>query len=258
MHTVWDDDDGLPHSTVNAVVQTPDGYLWVGTDGGVVRFNGAAFDVYDRSNTEAFADGHTVRTLLVDESGRLWIGTTGAGLVQYADGRFTEVATPAALDRAQVSALHADPSGTLWMGTAEGLYRLDKDGAPRVVGPDDGLPGPFVVALGHGTDGRGLMRVRDGTAETLTSAHGLLNNRVVALFQDREGSLWFGTEGGGLDQLRDGAFTPFGTPEGVSSDMILSVYEDAEGELVARHRGWRREPGARRPGHGAYHRRRAV
>ena len=319
MHTVWNDDDGLPHSTVNAVAQTPDGYLWVGTDGGVVRFNGAAFDVYDRSNTEAFADGHTVRTLLVDENGQLWIGTTGAGLVQYADGRFTEVGTPAALDRAQVSALHedpdgtlwigtfedglfqvqdgrarlvdrvptntlitalhADPSGTLWVGTAEGLYRLDKDGPPRVVGPDDGLPGPFVVALGHGadghlwvstrdglarlvdgavqpprpaalasvsafafwtsesgslwigTDGRGLMRVRDGTAETLTSAHGLLNNRVVALFQDREGSLWFGTEGGGLNQLRDGAFTPFGTPEGVSSDMILSVYEDAEGSL---------------------------
>ena len=318
IHTVWNDDDGLPHSTVNAVAQTPDGYLWIGTEGGVVRFNGASFDVYDRSNTEAFADGHTVRTLLVDRRGHLWVGTTGAGLVRYADGQFTEVTAPAVLDRAQISALHedadgtlwvgtfedglfrmqnghaqlddrvsantlitalhTDPSGTVWMGTADGLHRLGEEGS-RVYGPEDGLPGAFVVALGRdvdgslwvstraglarlvdgavqppqpaaladvsafafwtgaagslwvGTDGRGLMRVRGGTAETLTSEHGVLNDRVVALFQDREGSLWFGTEGGGLNQLRDGTFTPFGTPEGVSSDMILSVYEDAGGSL---------------------------
>ena len=319
IHTVWNDDDGLPHSTVNAVAQTPDGYLWVGTEGGVVRFNGADFDVYDRSNTEAFADGHTVRTLLVDQRGQLWIGTSGAGLVRYTDGRFTEITAPRALDRAQVSALHegadgalwvgtfedglfrmqdgraqlvdrvptntlitalhTDPSGALWVGTADGLRRLGEEGAARVYGPDEDLPGAFVVALGQdtdghlwvstrdglarvvdgavqppqpasladvsafafwtgaagslwvGTDGRGLMRVRAGAVETLTSEHGLLNDRVVALFQDREGSLWFGTEGGGLNQLRDGTFTPFGSPEGVSGDMILSVYEDAGGSL---------------------------
>jgi ligand-binding sensor domain-containing protein/signal transduction histidine kinase len=319
VHTVWNDDDGLPHSTVNAVVQTPDGYLWVGTEGGVVRFNGAAFDVYDRSNTEAFAAGHSVRTLLVDQQGQLWIGTTGAGLVRYTDGQFESITAPAKLSRAHVSvlhedrdgtlwigtfedglfrrgtdgriqrvntvptntlitALHVDRSGTLWMGTGNGLHRLEDD-TMRVYGPSDGLPGPFVVALGEdangqlwvstrdglarlangvvqppqpaalsnvfafafwtdaagnlwlGTDGRGLMRVRNGAVETLTTEHGLLNNRVVAIYQDHEGSLWFGTEGGGLNQLRDGKFTPYGTPEGVSSDMILSVYEDDAGSL---------------------------
>ena len=108
IHTVWNDDDGLPHSTVNAVAQTPDGYLWVGTEGGVVRFNGADFDVFDRSNTEAFAAGHAVRTLLVDQQGQLWIGTAGAGLIRYVDGAFAPVTTPSALDRAQVSVLHED------------------------------------------------------------------------------------------------------------------------------------------------------
>ncbi|NBB73305.1 MAG: hypothetical protein GVY35_06440 [Bacteroidetes bacterium] len=319
VHRVWNDDDGLPHSTVNAVAQTPDGYLWVGTEGGVVRFNGADFEVFDRSNTEAFAGGHNIRALRVDRQGTLWVGTAGAGLVRYAAGRFEPVTTPAALQGAHVSVLHEDAAGTLWVGTFEdGLFRAYEGGiepvggmaegtlitalhsdrrgtlwvgtsdglfrwageAPQAFRPVEGLPGPFVVALGEdaagrlwvstrsglarrvdgtvqtkglpdaldgvsafafwadgtgslwlGTDGRGLMRVRDGAAEALTSEHGLLNDRVVAVFQDREGSLWFGTEGGGLNQLRDGKFTPYGTPEGLRSDMILAVYEDAAENL---------------------------
>lgn len=333
VHKVWHDGEGLPHSTVNAVAQTPDGYLWVGTEAGVARFDGVEFDVFDRSNTGVFTQGHDVRALAVDGRGQLWVGTAGAGLVRYADGAFTRMEKGEDLQGAQVSALHAghdgvlwvgtieeglfrvaggrvrradrtlsgtmitalhvDRRGTRWIGTDEGLYRMRGDSV-RVYRARDGLADPFVVAIGEdahgrlwvstrggltrladghvehgalpvevanltafafwsdaggslwlGTDGHGLMRVRDGTAETLTTDNGLLNDRVVALFQDREGNLWFGTEGGGLNQLRDGKFTTLGPPEGLGSDMVLTVYEDASGALwagtegggVSRHRG---------------------
>ena len=89
VHEVWQNEQGLPQSTVRAVVQTRDGYLWLGTQEGLVRFNGTRFLTFDKRNTLAFAASHDVRTLFEDSTGVLWIGTFGGGLLRYADGGFT-------------------------------------------------------------------------------------------------------------------------------------------------------------------------
>src|SRR5689334_11671676 len=87
---VWRTQDGLPENRVHALAQTPDGYLWIGTSGGLARFDGARFVVFARINTPAMM-GDDVRALAVGRDGSLWIATDGGGLLHHKDGRFRSI-----------------------------------------------------------------------------------------------------------------------------------------------------------------------
>jgi ligand-binding sensor domain-containing protein len=82
----WQIDNGLPQNTVHAVLQSKDGFLWIATEGGLVRFDGFDFRVFDPSNTPEFHSSF-VNNLLEDHAGALWIGTSD-GLLRLSDGRF--------------------------------------------------------------------------------------------------------------------------------------------------------------------------
>ena len=75
-HGSWHVADGLPQDNVVSIAQTPDGYLWLGTEEGLVRFDGLRFTVFDRSNTPELKS-NDIYALLVDRTGNLWIGTGG-------------------------------------------------------------------------------------------------------------------------------------------------------------------------------------
>ena len=138
MHEVWQTEQGLPQNTVNAIAQTPDGYLWIGTREGLVRFDGVRFTVFDTRTTPEL--GHNfVLCLRVDQKGRLWIGTSGGGLVRREGERFTRYGTKDGLPNPQVSALFEDGKGQLWVGTdGGGLARLR--GRPARARAVPGLP----------------------------------------------------------------------------------------------------------------------
>jgi len=83
----WQSQDGLPEETVQAFAQTPDGSLWVGTSGGLLRFDGARFHLFAHENTPAFGE-NSVFCMLAAHDGRLWIGTDGSGLIEWKNGIF--------------------------------------------------------------------------------------------------------------------------------------------------------------------------
>ena len=87
MRRIWRIQDGLPEDTVQAIQQSQDGYLWIGTTGGLVRFDGSHFHLYDHASTPALAD-NSVFCILGARDGSLWIGTEGGGLVHFKDGVF--------------------------------------------------------------------------------------------------------------------------------------------------------------------------
>src|SRR5262245_6111823 len=106
-HRIWRIEDGLPQNKIQAIAQTPDGYLWVGTSEGLTRFDGVRFTVFDRSNTEALQD-NGVLTLRLAKDGRLWIGTEGSCLVDYKDRAFHTIGTKQALTDSFVRAILED------------------------------------------------------------------------------------------------------------------------------------------------------
>src|SRR5689334_6628586 len=84
----WSTEDGLPQSSVQAILQTRDGYLWVGTMNGLARFDGVRFRTYTAANTpELFSD--SINVLYEDRAGDLWIGSVDGGLARYHQGRFS-------------------------------------------------------------------------------------------------------------------------------------------------------------------------
>src|SRR5215813_3957987 len=91
-HTVWQTDSGLPQNTIHRVIQTQDGYIWLATDGGLVRFDGIQFTVFDKQNTPVFKSNQ-IRNLFEDSRGSLWLSTPD-GLIRQRDKKFTLV-TPA-------------------------------------------------------------------------------------------------------------------------------------------------------------------
>src|SRR5262245_53529236 len=97
----WDTDAGLPQNTVRAIVQTDDGYLWLATYGGLVRFDGVRFTVFDTRNTPQLKSDR-IRHLLKDSAGSLWISTP-KGLARYSAGRFTAYTAESGLPTSDVS-----------------------------------------------------------------------------------------------------------------------------------------------------------
>ena len=238
IHHTWNTDDGLPQNSINAIVQTRDGYLWFGTYEGLARFDGIRFTVFNTQNTEAFVD-NIIHTLYETQDGSLWIGTHGAGLLRYKGGTFTTFTTDDGLAHNHVSALAEDLDGRLWIGThGGGLVRFENDTFTTYT-TDDGLPNNAVNALyadglGRlwiGTHGGGLVRLENDTFATYTTDDGLSNNFVWSLFEDRTGTLWIGTRGGGLNRLQQGSFSTYTTRDGLSHDHVNAIYEDRHGTL---------------------------
>src|ERR1700722_11377944 len=122
-HQAWRTDSGLPQNTVHAILQTREGYLWLGTDGGLVRFDGIDFVTFDAENTPQFKSD-TVYDLLQDESGALWI-STAAGLLRYRTGGFAAYTTAQGLPADSVWFSHEDRRHRLWAMTAAGPAWFD-------------------------------------------------------------------------------------------------------------------------------------
>src|SRR4029453_11718945 len=135
---VWRSADGLPEDFAQSLAQTPDGYLWIGTSGGLARFDGITFVVFNRENTPAFLDD-SVYSLFVTRDGTLWAGLEGGGLIRYKEGRFHGFGPAEGLTNGFVRVIYEDKSLQLWVGTDSRLFSMRGYSLVRVDGRD-GIP----------------------------------------------------------------------------------------------------------------------
>jgi signal transduction histidine kinase/ligand-binding sensor domain-containing protein/DNA-binding response OmpR family regulator len=236
-HESWHTVDGLPQDNIVSIAQTPDGYLWLGTEEGLARFDGVWFKVFDKSNTPELKSSF-ISALLVDQRGNLWIGTGGGGVLRMTDGKFVAFTTQNGLSNDSVLSLGEDKEHGIWIGTEGGGVNRFKDGKFTVYNSKQGLVDNAVYSIFAAQDGSvwfgtggGLSQLKDGSLRNFTVQQGLPNKNVRAVFEDREGTLWVGTNGGGLSQFRDGKFKTFTTRDGLASNSVFSIYQDKEGSL---------------------------
>jgi ligand-binding sensor domain-containing protein/serine phosphatase RsbU (regulator of sigma subunit) len=215
-------DDGLPANYVPSMVQTRDGYLWLATQEGLVRFDGARFTVFSKSNVSAFTS-NDVKALVEDADGALWVGTRGGGVVRYANGVFTGFTSKDGLTNDVVLTLAASKDGAMWIGTRGGGVSALKGGHFTTYRVADGLANGAVWAIAQlpdgamvfGTDG-GASILRDGH---FTTVSGLSDPRVKSLMVDPDGTLWIGSVGG-VDRVRGGEVMSLREAEGVGGDVF--------------------------------------
>jgi len=237
VHSVWEAADGLPENAVQAIAKTADGYLWLGTEEGLVRFDGVRFTVFDRKNTDQMKD-QDIRAICVAHDGSLWFGTLTGYLVRLKDGKFESVATKNELGGNSVGAIHEDKSGIIWIATHGSGLLAYKDRRFTHYGTNDGLANNSVSSIADdgegglwiGTDG-GLSRLSEGSFRSYTRNDGASIGAIWSLYRDGRGDLWIGTNKGGLDLYSNGRFVSYTKRDGLPSNSVSAIYEDEQGSL---------------------------
>ncbi len=236
----WSARDGLPQNTVQALLQDRQGYVWLATQAGLVRFDGLRFRVFDKTNERAMRSAW-VQQLAETSDGTLWIGTYGGGLLRRDPAVGTiEPAPPGMAGDEIVQALHVGPSGTLWIGTLRGgLYRWHS-GASQIVAldtpPDLVERGVLAIremhdgALAIGTNRGVALRSPEGRWTDLVGESVRADGTIHALHLDPDGTLWLGVVDG-LLRVRGTKQRFFPTPAGLGWDNVRTLARDRSGTL---------------------------
>ena len=233
----WHEADGLLSDSVTAVVQTRDGFLWVGTTAGLVRFDGVKFT---EVKLEASATNRPVRVsaLCEDSDGHLWIGTQQDGLFQLFQGRLQHYAREQGLLDDTVTSLAADSHGQVWIGGKSGL-NLWAGQHFKSFTKRDGLPDEFISGVNVARSGtvwitarNGMSRIIDGRITPYafqTESQGR-SPEYLGTYEDRRGNLWaFGDTY--LINLAEGKrFNYFRSSESASV-RIWSLCEGRDGRI---------------------------
>jgi signal transduction histidine kinase/ligand-binding sensor domain-containing protein len=230
-------EQGLPDDEVNAIAQTPNGFLWVGTDGGLARFDGEHF-AQIRLRT-GISKELPISALLTAADGALWVGTD-SGLayipstaVDYFDRSLVTMYHPGAGPSDRISCLLIR-DGILSVGTARGLYRFDHGHFVTVI-PDQPISimdqasdGHLLIVTGHGFvewDGSRILRY-PGYPRQL----GVHDDEIFEVHEDRNGVRWFCT-GSGVARLVNGSFQKLAPYNHSAESRAFRIYEDPQGNL---------------------------
>jgi signal transduction histidine kinase/streptogramin lyase len=195
-------DDGLPDSSVTAIAQTPDGYLWIGTYNGLARFDGLRFVTFDPANTPALTHAR-IRKLSVDDQGTLWINAFDGSVTSLRQGSFALEWTGSGSLDPDVT-LVSSSSNQVTLLLHRGFLRRKAPSAPAGTGWEDLMPpsravGALCLADRAGTvwyrgQDKGLWRLVGKEFELLPPAAGLSGTRINCMTTDPQGRLWVGTE----------------------------------------------------------------
>jgi len=201
---VWTADKGLPSSSVTAITQTPDGYLWVGTYNGLVRFDGARFVTFDPENASALAHAR-VRKLSVDNQGVLYANTYDGSLTSFRQGVFAREWTGNGDKDPDVN-LVSSAAGEVTFLLHRGSLRRRPQNAAAGAGWEDVTPTNRVVGALCLADGggniwyraadRSLGRLSGSGFDPLPPVAGLAGAQIGCLATDAAGRLWAGTDQG--------------------------------------------------------------
>ncbi|MCK5147935.1 PAS domain-containing protein, partial [bacterium] len=271
VHDVWAMEDGLPSNSIWSITQTVDGYLWLGTFHGLVRFNGQEFEVFNRKNTSEIYNNKLL-VLAPDSVGRLWVATEEGCIIRYYKGRFERLIPPDDMPLGKINSLLVVSDSVLWIGSQTGAYCFSQGQFTRlaVSGLKSGI-----VDMAKGPDGTiwaagdedGLFAFRAEQWTHYAGDHGLPTSNWLKISVDPQGRLWMlslhmklyvfngqhcqfkarvnpnqpqmlvdraGTVWigeGGLCRLEENGFDHFSVKDGLTDNRIRALFEDAEGNL---------------------------
>ena len=228
----------LPGSRIQVVYGDKEGSVWIGTNGGLVRWSDGKmqrFPVNDGLATES------ILSVIEDQEGDLWVGTETDGLHILRDQRFRLMGARDGLSSDDTTTVVQDEDRTLWVGTtANGLNAVKQGGGVKNYTVKDGLLSDVILSLAAGPKGEiwvgtpdGLNRIQGAKVEAFTSADGLPDDFIRSLLVDDDASVWVGTRRGLAHWSgRAGApMTTFTISNGLGSDLVGALARDRRGNL---------------------------
>ncbi len=239
IHDRWGTEQGFPRGPVYAITQTADGYLWIGAEEGLIRFDGFNFRlIEDTSGTFQITN---VLGLTPDDDGSLWVRLQDLTVLRYRNGVFDNP-TPKSELNANITAMSKARDGKLLVSRMEEGAFAYQSGAFRMLATSAGLPRSPVIALAQTADGTvwmgtrdaGLFRVGEGrpAGEAMTSAvtKGLPDSKINCLLADGDSGLWIGTDNG-IVRWNGTELTAAGIPKSLSMIQVLTMARDRDANI---------------------------
>ena len=237
-HRIWGQEEGLAQPTVYSIAQTRQGYLWLGTQDGLVRFDGIRFRPFGHEDRLPF-ERALIRSLAEDRDGNLWIGSLGYGLARLSpDGAVSAYTEKDGLPSNNIFCLVPAKGGDIWVCTDEGLARWSQ-GRFEIFKTAQGLPSNRVRSTCEARDGTrwvagydfGIARWNGQKFEPVPLPYSVPSG-VRGLACTDDGSVWVGSERGVLE-LYDGEQHAYTTREGLADDTVLSLIALPDGSVWA-------------------------
>ena len=246
VHDHWTEKDGLPQNGVYRLMQSRDGYIWFGSEEGLVRFDGVRFTVFDRTNTRGIKSAW-IRFLLKDEEGGVWISysaNSGTGAARYIDGTVRDYSTKDGLRSNNVWGVHGTRDSSKWFIHGAGGITRYKDGVMSGYGRAEGLPSDTVYAVSDDSKGnlwfatpRGIVRHGGKSTTLFSTQNGMPKNRVWRIgnigdcvFEDSRSNIWMATDSG-LVRCDDSGLRTYTTSDGLLENWVQDIMEDRGGTV---------------------------
>jgi ligand-binding sensor domain-containing protein len=231
VHRIWQTQAGLPQTSISAVTQGRDGYLWLGTESGVVRFDGIRFTPVPELERASLAD-LWAHTFVEDSQGRMWIVTSDSGLVRVGKDGVKVFSARDGLPWGDVNCAFASQAGEVWVCTASGIARFTGD---RFQMYNKGLHGRPVTACQTPDRviwlaGEEWVASLNGSAFTQIPLHSIPQRSEVFSMVCRSDGVWVGTRRG-LIRFGDRNEQRYSNENGLPDSIILSLATGSHGEL---------------------------
>ncbi len=235
----WRTGEGLPHNTVNALLQTRSGYLWVGTAAGLARFDGLVFTLVSEETTPELREAW-ITALVEDHDGALWVGTQGRGVLRLGPGLGVQrFSTVEGLAHDTITSLALDEAGSVWIGTHAGLNRIEPGGRLSLFNSDPVPAGDGIMALHTGPSGKLWITTRTGvfflqnghaTRFELEDAPQGRQAEFIGAHEDSLGNLWaFGATF--LLNVNEGRRFNYFRSQELASSRVWTICEQKDGSL---------------------------
>jgi ligand-binding sensor domain-containing protein/signal transduction histidine kinase len=229
--SVWRVSDGLPEDTVQALAESPEGALWIGTTGGLAKFAGVRMQTSNIGLPQSVGV-NSIFCLTVAHDGSLWAGTEGGGLLHLQGTTISVLTGQEGLSDGFVRTVFEDEAHRLWVGTDNGLFLMQGKRMARVDG-EGSIPSLAVHSIMEDRDhriwagGSALVAIEpDGKARAFTLPGAYSENRVKKILQTADGTVWVGTVGG-LSRLHGGVFE---SVHGIHA-TVRSLLQTSDGTL---------------------------
>ena len=232
--TVWTQQQGLPQDTVRSIAQTVDGYLWVGTDEGLARFDGYEFSTFRKGSGDL--PSNSITALAATSDGALWIGTP-SGLTRYRDKRFYTYTTKSGLPDDAISALYTDHAGALWIVAGQYLSRFqDNQFTSFAPGPDLPVASVRLVCEDRNRDlwvagYGGVGKLASGKFTMVIDGSTLAGLIGTSMAVDAHGTLWLAGSQGMIERRADGRIRKYGIADGLPDSRLHTVLPDRDGGI---------------------------
>lgn len=237
LHTPFSTEQGLPENTVLSIVTTPDGYLWLASQG-LTRFDGRTFTQYHSAINPEIPSNQII-SMYVGRDSSIWAGTYGGGVWNYKNGIVTVFTERDGLCNNIVRSITQDSSGRVWLATTSGVDALLDGKVIHHFDNHNGLPVSNIWclfvdrknALWIGTYGGGVTRYAEEKFTTYSTAEGMRSNMIMSINESRDGTIWVGTDGAGVCSISDGKVRFYDGHPVLTHAVIWTIFKDQNADL---------------------------